>query len=536
MDGPLPAPAIDTLNSRVGTSVSGLHAGSVVISTVILAVSAWHMFTSGTHADVSWLLTVGERIMAGERLYVDVVENNPPLSVFLYLPFGWLGSVTPVLAEHWTVMGTYVWTIGFGTVALLMSERLGLTTSRERWILVPAGLYVLTLLMPPTFSQREHFGVASALPLLVLAACRMDLKNDLRPRLVWSAVAGVGAAITMMFKPHYALVFLFPYLLAAGTARSVRVLFTPEILIAAIATVLHGVSLWRLYPEYFSQIVPLMLDVYLFRHSLVTLVLVMNWIQLVLGVVLAALMMSVAPRRENPLVWALAAGAFGFYCTFLIIGKGWNYHVMPALSLTAMAIAVAGARWILREWASLSIGPPLLTLVMAASVVFSLTILTWNRFEPPHALVARLRAIAPNPVVASVSGHIGAGFPLVRMLRGTWLERTCSDWIVAWGYTTLLRDASVDAARRARIEDRTAASLAYKIRMWTATPPDIVVLDPEPTASTNPLTDNPEFASILAGYTVVHAEFWGRVALKEELVSAWEGGSVMASSPGAASD
>ena len=35
-------------------------------------------------ADVSWLITVCERLLSGDRLYVDIFEVNPPASVWLY--------------------------------------------------------------------------------------------------------------------------------------------------------------------------------------------------------------------------------------------------------------------------------------------------------------------------------------------------------------------------------------------------------------------------------------------------------------------
>src|ERR1700680_4806398 len=38
------------------------------------------------NTDVSWLLTIGERVLDGQRLYVDIVEINPPMAVFAYLP------------------------------------------------------------------------------------------------------------------------------------------------------------------------------------------------------------------------------------------------------------------------------------------------------------------------------------------------------------------------------------------------------------------------------------------------------------------
>src|SRR6202171_4588154 len=38
------------------------------------------------NTDVSWLLVIGERVLDGQRLYVDVIEINPPMAVLAYLP------------------------------------------------------------------------------------------------------------------------------------------------------------------------------------------------------------------------------------------------------------------------------------------------------------------------------------------------------------------------------------------------------------------------------------------------------------------
>src|SRR3954465_10275637 len=38
------------------------------------------------NTDVSWLITLSEKMLDGQRLYVDLIEVNPPASVFLYLP------------------------------------------------------------------------------------------------------------------------------------------------------------------------------------------------------------------------------------------------------------------------------------------------------------------------------------------------------------------------------------------------------------------------------------------------------------------
>src|SRR6202163_434974 len=40
----------------------------------------------GANSDVSWEITLSEKILDGQRLYTDLIELNPPASTFLYLP------------------------------------------------------------------------------------------------------------------------------------------------------------------------------------------------------------------------------------------------------------------------------------------------------------------------------------------------------------------------------------------------------------------------------------------------------------------
>ena len=58
-------------------------------------------------ADVSWLLTVCDRVLSGDRLYVDIIEVNPPASVWLYLPLVWIAKLAGIKAEA-AVAGAFV--------------------------------------------------------------------------------------------------------------------------------------------------------------------------------------------------------------------------------------------------------------------------------------------------------------------------------------------------------------------------------------------------------------------------------------------
>ena len=60
--------------------------GPPAIIAGIVAVAWLWQSANPVHYDMSWLIVVAERWLDGEQLYVDLLETNPPASVFLYTP------------------------------------------------------------------------------------------------------------------------------------------------------------------------------------------------------------------------------------------------------------------------------------------------------------------------------------------------------------------------------------------------------------------------------------------------------------------
>ncbi len=52
------------------------------------------------NTDVSWLLVIGERMLDGQRLYRDIIEINPPMAPFAYLPGVALARILGVDPRH----------------------------------------------------------------------------------------------------------------------------------------------------------------------------------------------------------------------------------------------------------------------------------------------------------------------------------------------------------------------------------------------------------------------------------------------------
>src|ERR1039458_10645541 len=51
------------------------------------------------NVDVSWFITIAEKWLDGQRLYVDIVDVNPPASMFLYVVPALLARLSGLPAE-----------------------------------------------------------------------------------------------------------------------------------------------------------------------------------------------------------------------------------------------------------------------------------------------------------------------------------------------------------------------------------------------------------------------------------------------------
>ena len=188
-----------------------------------------HVLAANT--DVSWLLTVGERVLDGQRLYVDVLEINPPMAVLIYMPGIVIARALGLPVE--TVTDGLIFAAIFVSLAIVArilkpsSVLPGATSSR--WL--PLGFAVLAILPMQAFGQREHIAIVELLPLLAVFAVRMKGESPS----AWTAViAGCGAGLAVSFKPHFAIGILCAVGCLAIYLRSWKVVFALENLTAAV--------------------------------------------------------------------------------------------------------------------------------------------------------------------------------------------------------------------------------------------------------------------------------------------------------------
>lgn len=294
--------------------------------------------------DSAMYLQAGALLLEGKVPYVDFVDLNPPLIVYLssvpagfanllgmhplpvFLLLVWLAVVASVLATRRLLLGAWE------PPASLHAELVALAL---------AGMALLAL-REDHFGQREHLFALALLPYLVVRHRAWSRRPA--PRLA-AALAGVLAGIGACLKPHFVAIALAPEFYWAITRRRLAPLAAPETIGLAAA----GFA----YAAHFLVIPTAMRDAFFGR-----------WLGLVasgyraydsgpsvavamLGYwappTLAAAVFFVRTARARPawdLARALAVAALVGVGIFFAQRKLWDYHAIPAQTVFSAVVAL----------------------------------------------------------------------------------------------------------------------------------------------------------------------------------------------------
>jgi len=500
-----------SLRAATSRRLSGAATANGLALLVLFAVGGFVLTTairSPLKDDVAWLLYVARQWLAGQQLYVDLVEVNPPLIVWLYaIPAAlstWLGAAPKLVAIPFftlLLLGSAAWS------ADLLQGRAALFKSR-----IPVFAAIATVLMAlpgVEFGQREHLLIAAMLPYLCLYTRELDGERE--PRLN-GVLAGIVAGLGCALKPSY----LIAIVVIEGMAllRGHRVLRAAPI--AAFGAVgVYGVGVLIFCPEFLEKAVPLALALYGGTDT-PCLEIIWQSSRLIFGQVVIALLCwssRTTLARSSPFTrhLLLAVTAFGIAATvvFVLQGKNWFYHRLPATTATVMALvlwvaaamprrpiaALAGlTRDHLRRFAPL----PLVAVAIAAFAVADYDRLRpWVEaaVEPELSTEVKLERLIRREkahTYIAFSEWIALGFPVVNNTGVTWASRFDSMW------------ALKGEIWRAR-QDGTAPK-EYPIRHWVALDfvancPDLAVVDTR---------EGTNYVAILAASDRSFAEAWSR--------------------------
>ncbi|MGE0415894.1 MAG: hypothetical protein AB7O80_03730 [Acetobacteraceae bacterium] len=468
---------------------------SLALLGIVLAVVLFAALRSPLKDDIAWLLYVARRWMAGRELYVDLVEVNPPLIVWISAVPIWLSRWLGLQIQFVTVTGFIAVVLGCAWwTAGLMRQQGGMFADR---VPIFAIIAIVLLILPAgELGQREHLLIAATLPYLAIYAGEVV---GVRPSTRTALAAGVIAAIGCALKPRY--VGVFAVLEFIALFRGLRPWRAMPL--AAAATTLAYAGLVAVFcPAYLGRAVPLALALYggtdtTMYHLFVESAVLLGGELVMIG--LLVLRWRHLPERWTLLTLMVFAVISSVIC--FLDGKDWYYHRIPATVATVLALLCwAGSALINRHAAAHRARLPLAVAALVAVILFfgSLQRLepqVAQAVEPQSTTVARLEEIVRREharTYIAFSEWIALGFPVVNNTGVTWASRFDSMW------------ALKGELWRARFDPH--ASKAWPVARWVvhdfiAGCPDIAVVDTR---------EGTNYIAVLSAADPAFARAWSR--------------------------
>ncbi len=286
--------------------------------------------------DVAWQLWIAHQVRMGARLYVDIIETNPPLWFWEAVPVDWISELFKISSHVTLVTVTCIAT----TLSVWGTGRLisHIPPLRRAALLIYATLALL-LIPLVDMGQREQIVLIGALPYAALASARREGR-----RVPYSgAIAiAVGASLGLALK-HYFLIapLLLELWLLIGRRRTYNP-FRPETIALIVLAMIYIGVMVTVTPAYFST----MLEINRVAYATIvsaTLSDMFRPIQAYWLIGLLIIIVEFGALRRSPLAAAMAVMTLGFCIAWLIQYRGFPYHSIPVSGCLVMTLAYLAA-------------------------------------------------------------------------------------------------------------------------------------------------------------------------------------------------
>lgn len=437
--------------------------------------------------DAAALLHFSQRWLGGERLYVDLIDVNPPLVFVLNLVPAIIARLTPIGAPTALMLCVLAWiTFGFLLSWRLLRSAPGAVSAIHRYIFPPLFLFLMIAYPGPEFGQREHLMVVASLPYLLLAQARLEQRELARGLAVATALF---AAIAFALKPHFLLIPLLVEAMVIGTLGLRRGLRDGVPQTLGLVFAVYGAFVLLLTPAYFDVVVPLAMDKYLTLGGMGPWrVLVESQLSAPAAILFPLALASLLVRR--PLARLIAVAALACVVIAVVQGKGWPYHVLPAESFVLLLGAVLLCEFLdarvpaVHQRRSISLTVFLVTFMLASYYVCVLTRPTFSRqaaFSRSQAgqLLQRFGGLAGEGPMLVLSPGIYPHFPVVNYAGTKMAMRFMSLWPIQGSYEKCLPDGRMfrDPADMSRAEAFAYRAIAEDFNRYR---PKLVIVDKQP--------------------------------------------------------
>jgi hypothetical protein len=298
----------------------------------LLCAASLMQVLAGYAGDKNWLLLAARTWLGGGRLYVDSVEVNPPLIVWLYAIPVWISLYLPFLTDYnaLALIGLVSCALSVWLSMRLIRLHPAFENDKRRQNEFALGLAALLVFFtgPVYFFDREHIMLVFAFPYILRfmpSLARRPVPQGLR------LATGCMAALAFCIKPYMVIPFAALQLIYLLRERSLAILWAVENIIIYLAAAAYLACIYVLAPEYIHIVFPMALATYFAFSRRLFGVFYCILAFLTAGISLA----DFRPRFHTPYrrdVYYFLGVSLGFLA-YALANNGWGYTYHPLICM-----------------------------------------------------------------------------------------------------------------------------------------------------------------------------------------------------------
>jgi hypothetical protein len=403
------------------------HGGLIAYSIIGLffAVLTYMQLNAPISHDVSWYIHVARGVLDGKKLYVDFVEVNPPLGMWLTVPVVAWAELTNIRAD--IVLKSAM--ILLSAISLLLVDRyVALSAhwdkSKRLGFIVLVALGILYF-PGADFGQREHLAILFFAPWLFL---RIAKNAGVRVGVLETCLVGAFAALAISLKPHSIFAPLFVEAFLLWKTRNLKATFSLENTVAGLVVLAYIAIIVVFTPQYISEMIPIGKAAYypFYGFDFQMQILKARWA--ILALIVAFLAIRNLPLQNKVQAQVIFFAALGFMASYAAQNKGYNYQFLPAsvFAWCVLATFVADLYSKNQKYRTL-----LIIIAALGPLHIAMEDRVYAAGDAP--LIAGINQFAPEARSISIaSTRVGHGFPMVENLHLTWTSRYPTQWITPY--------------------------------------------------------------------------------------------------------
>ena len=413
--------------------------------------------------DTAWYLIATSKWLHGDRLYVDLIEVNPPLNFYFTIPAIAMADLFRISETNgqYLALGMLIF-ISLSWSWNLMGETFGSQRKKRALFLLGIGIVIIIPALNAV-AQREHLLLIFLIPWFL---SRIEKSASVPQEISLAVFAMLGICL----KPYFILFPIFVTLWQIITICSFRPIISTSNISMLVVGLLYVGFVVGVHPEYISEIVPMARETYgayhldgPFRGY---------WVLLTtISLVLVALMMAFQPLPKIMLGGFVAVTLAGLGC-YLWQGSYYSYHSIPFVSF-----GLLGCIWIVMH--STIKSPVVFSSMIAVTIIVGLSILRGAyQNKVVEKIERKIEQYIPVNGVVVLSTHVYAGPIVALKLNADWTSSYPANWLIPGAVNRLAKtDCVTDPQKCSRLEEIMGRNRSANLNDIAKHKPELLIVD-----------------------------------------------------------